>query len=212
MTKLLSNARVRLKQYDADPNARRYNPAAMRAYRLLATGGMPRNRSAWLALGEALIAFDMGRQLERLESPKGRDHLCRLRRALARCAPLLRSLLSARISPPFVRSHITTLIRLFDQLSGSGRVVPGERFVVGATKALHFLNPELFLIVDKNVAEKLHQHTPLLPKSATNYRGFDYVVALKIVASATRAYGVARLRNLQAGQPALRIVDKILFK
>ncbi len=93
-----------------------------------------------------------------------------------------------------------------------GRVVLGKRFVVGATKALHFLNPELFLIVDKNVAAKLHQHTPLLPMSATNYTGFDYALALRVVASAVRGYGVSRLRYLQAGQPALRIVDKILFK
>lgn len=212
MPRLFVNARSRLRSYDSMPKARSlYNPAATAAYRVLATGRMPQSARAWSALNEALMRFDMYRQLGAMASPGGKVRLATLRRALTRHAPQLRELLSERISSASVRRRATMLRRLFDELSRRDRVVPGKRFPVGITKALHFMNPELFLIIDKRVAGKLHNHTKVLPKLASKYTGRDYVLALKVVAKEIAVYGLSRLRQLQPSQPLLRIVDKILF-
>jgi hypothetical protein len=212
VTALLSNARRRLKLYDSLSKARnRYNPAAVKAYRRLATGRMPRNSSAWSAMHEALMKFDMHRQLRATTSPKGRTHAAALRLALTKQSPVLRNILSLRITSPSLRQRHTALARLFDQLSKRGAVVTGQRFPVGSTKALHFLNPELFFIIDKRVAKKLQLDTKTLPMSATAYTGHDYVCALKVIQKQIRRYGAARLQQLQPAQPLLRIVDKILF-
>ncbi len=212
MTSLLANARLRLRTYDSLPKARnRYNPAAVVAYQRLATGSMPRNSGSWSSLHEALMMFDMHRQLAATTSPKGRTQLTALRRALTKSAPLLRKLLLQKLSSASLERHGAAIARLFDELSGRGTIVTGKRFPVGTTKALHFLNPELFPIIDSRVARKLHGHTKALPKSATAYTGHTYVLALKVIAKQIRAYGTTRLRRLQSSQPILRIVDKILF-
>ncbi len=188
-----------------------YNAAADIAYRRLATGRMPRGRHEWESLGNALGKFDMGRQIGSVSSSKGRKHFSALRLALARRGRVLTPLLSKRISVALIQRHSEVLASLFDHLSSSGRVVPGKRFPVGVTKTLHFLNPEVFLVVDRRVAERLKICSKALPKTASRYAGIDYVNSLQLVASQLRSYGVARLRRLQPGQPTLRIVDKILF-
>ena len=211
MVAIFKHARVRLKAYDSMPRAVAYNVAADFAYRRLATGRMPRGRHERESLGDALGKFDMGRQMGSISSSKGRKHLNALRLALTRRARTLRPLLSKRISPSLIQHHSKVLARLFDHLSTKGRVVPGQRFPVGVTKTLHFLNPEVFLIVDRRVAERLKICSKALPKTASRYTGIDYVNALQLVASQLQLYGIARLRRLQPGQPRLRIVDKILF-
>jgi hypothetical protein len=96
---------------------------------------------------------------------------------------------------------------MFDYLSSSGRVVEGQRFSVGAAKTLHFLNPELFLIIDSRVAERLHGYSTLLPKSASSYTGCDYVLALKIVAAHINQYGFRRLRSVYCTHLRVTIAD-----
>jgi hypothetical protein len=208
---IFKNARVRLKAYDSMTRADAYNAAAGMAYRRLATGKMPRGRHQWESLGNALGKFNMDRQMGSISSPQGRKHLGALRLALTRRSRVLKPLLSKRISVALIQRHSEVLARLFDHLSSSGRVVPGKRFPVGVTKTLHFLNPEVFLVVDRRVAERLRICSKALPKTASRYTGIDYVNALQLVASELRSYGIAGFRRLQPGQPTLRIVDKILF-
>jgi hypothetical protein len=210
--KLLAGARQRLKSYDSLSKAHnRYNPAAVTAYRCLATGRMPQNSRAWSALHVALMKFDMHRQLAAMTTPKGPLQLAALRRIFAKNAPRLRPLLVERICSLSAQRHSVVIASLFDALSKRGAVVPGKRFTVGTTKALHFLNPELFPIIDSRVAKKLRSHTQELPTSATAYAGYHYALALQVIAKEIRLYGVGRLRSLQPSQPLLRIVDKVLF-
>lgn len=210
--RLFANAPTKLRSYDATPKARRlYNPAAREAYRRLATGRMPQTSRAWSALGKALMAFDMYRQLGAIKSPQSTARLANLRRLLTSHAPQLRKLLSKQLSSTCIARQSVTLRSLFDDLSATGYVVPGKRFPVGTSKALHFMNPELFMIIDKRVASKLHRHTKALPSLASNYTGGDYVLALTVVSRQLSAYGITRLRRLQPAQPLMRIVDKILF-
>jgi len=208
---IFKQARARLKAYDAMTRADAYNAAADIAYRRLATGRMPRGRHEWESLGNALGKFNMDRQMGSISSSKGRKNLGALRLALTRRGRVLRPLLSKKISLPLIHRHSEDLANLFDHLSSSGRVVPGKRFPVGVTKTLHFLNPEVFIVVDRRVAERLKIGSKALPKTASRYTGIDYVSALQLVASQLQSYGIARLRRLQPGQPTLRIVDKILF-
>jgi hypothetical protein len=84
---------------------------------------------------------------------------------------------------------------------------------VGATKILHFLNPELFMIVDANAAQAL-KGAPGIPYRAETqpgYSGERYIRALSEVKKRIHAYGIERFRSLEPGTPALRILDKLAF-
>jgi hypothetical protein len=159
----------------------------------------------------------MHRQLGALGSPNGETHFAALRRTLKEQSHALRQLLRIQLTPLSInnphtlRSRRTAIARVFDELSGKGRVVPGKRFPVGASKTLHFLNPRLFPIIDSRIAAELHGFEKALPRLATPYTGEDYVLALEVIAEQIKAYGAARLQRLQPTQPILRIVDKILF-
>jgi len=134
-----------------------------------------------------------------------------LRRALRKVAPRLRRLRFERLSMASVARTRHLLARLFDDLARAGGVIPNQRFVVGATKVLHFLNPELFPIIDRRVALKLRDYNGALPRLATRYCGEHYLLAMLTVAKQIQAHGKARIRRLQPATPLLRIVDKILF-
>lgn len=212
MRHLLADARNRVRKYDAQAKAKvRYNPAATYAYHKLAVGHIPRGTMAWLALERTLLAFDMGRQIGGVGTCKLRTSSQSLRNILSENALVLRPLLSVRLSVASVRRHRAKIARLFDLLAKCDGVVAGKRFPVGATKVLHFLNPELFQIIDKRVAETLRSHQPALPRTATQYTGLTYVTALYFVAQSIRKYGQSKLWRIQSTQPTLRIVDKVLF-
>jgi hypothetical protein len=212
MIKIFKQARAWLRTYDSMEKAgSHYNPAAKAAYGLLATGHMPRTYDAWIALDEGLTKFDMSRQLGSFASKQRKRNMSSLRRILVRLAPYLRPLLLEDISVAAVRRRRAAIILIFDRLSQCPGVMPTERFPVGASKVLHFLNPGFFPIIDKRVAWSLHRINNQLPKTASRYTGIHYLNAMEILARDINAYGRARLHALQPSEPALRVVDKILF-
>ena len=69
------------------------------------------------------------------------------------------------------------IIRVFEDLSKEGLSVrKSERFDVGASKILHFLIPDLFIILDSNARDQLHKHHEF---KKTKKGGTAYLEAMK---------------------------------
>jgi len=86
-------------------------------------------------------------------------------------------------------------------------------FHVGATKILHFLNPELFMIIDANIARTLRNYfeIPYRNTPQPGYSGELYVRSLKVVKDLIVEYGERNFRSLENQSPIMRIFDKIAF-
>jgi hypothetical protein len=157
------------------------------------------------------VAFDMARQLGRKKSAKRAARIKALHDVLSKLAWRLRPTLNQSISKRCLNRHRMRITKIFDELARYGGVVPTQRFVVGATKVLHFLNPKLFLIIDKRVAGSLREIQSTLPRDPTAYSGARYFEALGVVHDHLRRFGITRMRRLDRGSPLLRTVDKVLF-
>jgi hypothetical protein len=168
----------------------------------------------------ALIAFDMGRMMgaglvQRYDSAAG-GFATRLDRKLARVQPLLEPLVQHNLFEVDVSRSGRDIVRAYDVLAADGPDglhEQGKAFHVGATKVLHFLHPELFIIVDANTARALRAAFRIPYRSSTQpgYSGERYVRSLSAVKEWIRDYGVERFRSLGPGIPVLRIFDKMAF-
>jgi len=88
-----------------------------------------------------------------------------------------------------------------------------KHFYVGATKILHFLNPELFIIIDSNAARAFHSAWQVPFKNSTQ-PGFSaelYLECMKRAWSEIYDYGLNRFQALEPGTPITRIYDKLTF-
>lgn len=163
----------------------------------------------------ALLAFDMGRMLgsgPRLRyDPEAGGFANRLHDALGEVKPLLESIASKTLIEvdcdecgEAIRKAYSLLAALTD---------PNSKFHVGATKILHFLNPDLFLIIDRNAARFLKREfdIPYRIHSRGPYSAELYLKAMKAVKRKIGDYGVRRFADLEPGTPMLRIFDKIAF-
>ena len=161
----------------------------------------------------ALLSFDMGAKMG--ASPFDR-FASRLRRGLSEIKEILNPIIHASLKDVDLEEIGPAVISVYDVLARSGENRMAERdqkFHVGATKVLHFMNPALFLIVDSNVRTVLRQQFGI-PYSSTTQPGYTsgrYLEALKRVKAAITVYGFDRLLALEPETPALRIFDKIAF-
>ena len=89
----------------------------------------------------------------------------------------------------------------------------GADFHVGATKILHFLNPELFLIVDSNAARAFRAFHGINYRSATQpgYTSEKYMRCMAIAQTDIGKKGLEAFRALEPGTPIARIYDKLTF-
>jgi hypothetical protein len=89
----------------------------------------------------------------------------------------------------------------------------GRAFHVGGTKILHWINPDLFIMIDSNVARVFRVYHGVCFKDATQprYTAKKYLDCLRHAQSEIHAYGYERFRALEPGTPIARIVDKIAF-
>jgi hypothetical protein len=86
----------------------------------------------------------------------------------------LKTLRGARILSPSLNQYVSVAQVLYNSLSASGPrslAAKGCNFPVGATKIMHCLFPEFFIILDSHVAGALYNNGYLLRKSG--YNNFD---------------------------------------
>lgn len=110
----------------------------------------------------ALISFDIGRMMgkglvQRYDVKAG-GFATRLHAKLVEVQPLLAPITNCRLTEVEIEDHMPDIASAYDSLAGGGEGGLSDQknhFHVGATKILHFLNPELFAIIDGNTAKTL---------------------------------------------------------
>jgi len=168
----------------------------------------------------ALISFDLGRTMGsglvvKYDAAAG-GFAARLDAKLTQVGPFLSPLIHQDLFQVDLGAHSRDIVRAYNVLAtdGAGGLhEQGKAFHVGATKILHFLNPELFMIVDANAARALKAGLGIPYRSGTQpgYSGERYVRALSEIKKRIREYGIERFRSLEPGTPTLRIFDKLTF-
>lgn len=89
-----------------------------------------------------------------------------------------------------------------------------KSFHVGATKILHWLVPDLFIMVDRNVARAFRKYLSVDFNGTTQpgYCAERYIVCLMKAQQEIRRFGPARFSGLNnPGTPVARVFDKVAF-
>lgn len=88
-----------------------------------------------------------------------------------------------------------------------------SKFSVGATKILHFLNPELFIIIDSNAARafKEYHNVNFRNTSQPGYSYEKYIECLKYAKQDILDFGATTFQALEKKTPLARIYDKLTF-
>ncbi len=154
---------ARIHQYNSQPEACVYNRAyhsvleARQGSLCLVDKSGSVSDPSIETIRQALLAFDMGRQVDRNQSFNSRL------RAKLNKDEVKMSLTKFReytISSPKIAQLETDVENVYEVLSASGEDSLSKRhdhFYVGATKTLNFMFPELFVIVDSNVKMAVHR-------------------------------------------------------
>ena len=104
----------------------------------------------------------------------------------------------------------------YNELSASGKGglnQKGGEFHVGATKILHFINPELFLMVDSNAARAFNRYHGITYRNTTQpgYTSEKYISCMSCAKADIIAFGQKEFCELEPGMPMARIYDKLTF-
>lgn len=161
----------------------------------------------------ALIVFDMGRWMGNSATMRydaaHSGFAARLRNKLDAIQPYVNHLLSTNLTEINLEDERENICRAYSALAAdgvNGLHQNGCSFHVGATKLLHFLNPEFFIIIDRKVARALRaEGMGLLPYSAKKYFACLTFVQNKILNFPTDFCA------LETGTPIARIFDKCAF-
>jgi hypothetical protein len=159
----------------------------------------------------ALIAFDIGRMMGKVEEAydfEGKGFGSRLNLKLGRIRQNLKGLMSLSLTEIDLHTHKQDILKAYRELSGGeGALNKHGHFYVGATKILHFLNPELFIIVDSHAAEaflKVHGIKP-------GYSSQKYWHCMAFAQKDIQTYGLERFKAHDPGTPITTIYDKLTF-
>jgi len=164
-----------------------------------------------------LISFDMGRFMGTDKYSFDGGFASRVIVKLQTIRPLIEPLISL-ILPK------ADLDRFSDNIKQSYRILASrgegaldsnqnKAFHVGATKVLHFLNPELFIIIDSNAARVFRKYydLPFINSTQPGYTPELYLKCMKKVQSEINEYGLENFKHLEPNTPITRIFDKITF-
>ncbi len=197
-----------------------YNLVADAVYRELRRAKAPFSPEYEPYLIATLIAFDMGRMMgsgpaNRYDVTAG-GFAARLRKKLTQVEPYLQPIIHHTLFEVDITGHSDDIIEAYNVLAMGGEGGLHEKkksFHVGATKILHFLNPELFIIVDSKVANVLKNMCgiPYRVSTQPGYSGELYVRSLSEVRKRTSDYGAKRFRSLEPDTPLMRVFDKLVF-
>ncbi len=95
----------------------------------------------------------------------------------------------------------------------AGCAVRGKLFHVGATKVLHWLFPDLFIMLDRNVARAFQKHHKVGFRLATQpgYSAEKYLRCLEKAKDEIVGFGPESFVALEPNTPIARIFDKVAF-
>jgi hypothetical protein len=166
-----------------------------------------------------LISYDMARNI-------GTDPYVvfaeRLKKKLEELRPILAPLTLLSLATVNLDEHKKAIQLAFDTLSECGpnglHVKHDSHFYVGATKILHWLNPELFLIIDSYIATAFH-HNPnkdecieIIRHGSPMYSSETYIKCLFLAQREIQEYGEESLRKDGYGLPLTNIYGNVAFQ
>jgi hypothetical protein len=197
-----------------------YNLTADAIYRKLKLSCTPFSDDYESYIIAALVSFDMermmGKGLVRKYDFTAGGFASRLHSKLSKSRRFLEPIIYKSLIELNLDEHSESIVNAYKLLADGGTEglhEQGDDFHVGATKILHFMNPELFMIIDRNTAKALKEecNIPFRNTTQPGYTAELYVRSLKSAKSLIIEYGEERFRALEPGTPLMRIFDKIAF-
>jgi hypothetical protein len=196
-------------KYNRNPRcAKRYNPAAEKVYQARRRLGDPLLSDFEPYIVAGLKRFDMGRTM-------AMDFPTRLRNAMqsVRGHPLIGEFREFRLSSVDLRAYGAEIESVYACLAHAGTLHSEDQSHVAATKVLHWLFPDLFLMLDSRVAGVFRDvfGVRFIKSTQPGYSGEKYVKCLQLAQSDIRSFGAERFRALEANTPEARVFDKIAW-
>ncbi len=216
---ILENVGRWISSYDSTPDGRRWNRVATETYEALRGASSLASHEAVAALRIGLHEFEMFRTMYLRSSDLGeREFEDRLRRVLedmdidTRAAELSELSLDSADIGGLSNRIMQIYLRLASGGDG-GLDARGRHFDVGATKILHFLFPELLLMLDSRVAKAFREHhgVGFRQNAPYGYGAGRYIECLEHAQDEIQTYGPGKLRELAPDTPLPRIFDKVAW-
>jgi hypothetical protein len=156
----------------------------------------------------ALISFDMNRMMGKGAENKydimAGGFATKLHEKLNRIKPKIRHLTDVNLAEIDLQSEKDNIKDAYQELSSGGIKGLNQKqgkFPVGATKILHFINPELFIIIDSNAtrAFKLNHGINYRNTTQPGYTSEKYFQCMLGAKSDITEYGVKNFSSLEPG-------------
>jgi hypothetical protein len=205
------SARELIDAYNRDPAGRRYNQIAEGVYEARRTFADALSPQFECHILDGLVGFGIGITIK-----GGR---AALKPRLQSCLDAVRKttafdqLRDCRLTTADLVAIRPVITSAYDHLALPGTLHPLNQSHVAATKTLNWLFPDLFLIVDSNVAKTFREHFGVRFWRSTQpgYCSDKYFSCLWEAQKAIHSFGSDRFRQLESETPEARIFDKIAF-
>ena len=168
----------------------------------------------------ALISFDLGRMMgsgaETRYDPARGGFAARLIEKLHAVQQYLHHLTNVRLNKVNLAEERANIVNAYRELSSGGNHSlnqTGDEFHVGATKIMHFLCPELFVIIDSNAARAFRMAHNVSYRNTTQpgYTADKYIECLRHAQADINTMGTVQFCTLENGTPMARVYDKLSF-
>jgi hypothetical protein len=118
-----------------------------------------------------------------------------------------------RLSSVDLPAYVSEIESVYECLAHAGTLHPEDQSHVAATKVLHWLFPDLFLMLDSRVAGVFRDvfGVSFVKSTQPGYSAEKYVKCLQLAQSDIRSFGAERFRALEANTPEARIFDKVAW-
>jgi hypothetical protein len=197
-----------------------YNLVADAVYKMRSSLDSPFNSQYLKYIIAALISFEM----ERMMGPDRTSRYDRevggfatlLAQKLAKVQPLISHLTRSNLTSLDIEKERESITAAYEMLAEDGVDGLNRRkggFHVGATKILHFINPDGFLIIDSNASRAFRSHHDISFRNTTQpgYTADKYIACMKCAQEDILVYGVDNFLALEPETPMARIYDKLTF-
>jgi hypothetical protein len=192
--------------YNREPAGKTYNKVVDRVYEARRRFGNPFCLEFEAYIVEGLVGFDMRRTMEGgSDAFAQRLHTCL---SSVKEDPTWYQLRDRRLSSADLDVAKPFIFDAYDSLALLGKLHSAKRSHVAATKTLHWLFPELLLIVDRYVGKAFRKHFGSWNSTPSSARYFNCLVEAQ---RAIELFGLERFRQLDPRTPEARIFDKIAF-
>jgi hypothetical protein len=216
---MTSNAKEKIEEFNSI--GLHYNIVADAVYKKRTDLDSPFNPEYLPYIVAALISFEMERMMgpdraSRYDTEVG-GFATLLSQKLAKIQPLIAHLIRANLTSLDIEKERQSITAAYEVLAKAGKDDGLNRrksdFHVGATKILHFLNPDAFLIIDSNAARAFRSFHNMTFRNAApqGYSSSKYISCMKCAQKDILDCGVGHFRALEPNTPIGRIYDKLTF-